>query len=209
MPGIGLKTGAKLLEEFGTLENLLASVDKVSAAKRKENLRDFAETARRAGTLIALRTDLPLLLDWDALKLTAPDREALRKLCIECGFHRFLAELGPDESKPKAVWTADYQVVDTPRSCVLSLMNWNGSPGFASTPRRPPSIRCANLVGLAFSWEEGKAFYLPVRERSNDALLKRLKRTPVSDVCISVITKSQTPVRGRGVSSTLAGRGGP
>src|SRR5215469_2259193 len=40
VPGIGLKTAAKLLEEFGTLENLFANVDKVAGAKRKENLRE-------------------------------------------------------------------------------------------------------------------------------------------------------------------------
>src|SRR5258705_276611 len=60
VPGIGLKTGAKLLEEFGDLETLLANVDKVSGAKRKENLREFAETARRARSLIVLREDLQL-----------------------------------------------------------------------------------------------------------------------------------------------------
>src|SRR6185437_3047818 len=58
VPGIGLKTGAKLLEEFGDLETLLASVDKVTGAKRKENLREFAETARLARQLVTLREDL-------------------------------------------------------------------------------------------------------------------------------------------------------
>ena len=48
VPGIGLKTASKLLEEFGDLENLLANIDKVSGAKRKDNLRDHAETARLA-----------------------------------------------------------------------------------------------------------------------------------------------------------------
>jgi len=43
VPGIGIKTGAKLIEEFDTLENLLANVDKVSGAKRKENLTAFAD----------------------------------------------------------------------------------------------------------------------------------------------------------------------
>src|SRR6185437_6316481 len=51
VPGIGLKTAAKLLEEFGDLETVLASVDQISGAKRKENLRDHAEAARLARTL--------------------------------------------------------------------------------------------------------------------------------------------------------------
>jgi DNA polymerase-1 len=73
VPGIGLKTGAKLLEEFQTLDNLLANIDKVSGSKRKENLQAFAETARLARTLVTLRDDLELPLDWEALRIQAPD----------------------------------------------------------------------------------------------------------------------------------------
>src|SRR4051812_19179147 len=118
VPGIGLKTGAKLLEEFGDLETLLAGVDKVSGAKRKENLRDFAETARLARRLVTLRDDLELELDWEALRTTPPDAKALKALCIECGFHRFLDEISAgDESRQAApAWEADYQVVDTPEA---------------------------------------------------------------------------------------------
>ena len=54
IPGIGLKTGAKLLDEFNDLENLLKNIDKVSGAKRKENHRDHGETARLAQSLVVL-----------------------------------------------------------------------------------------------------------------------------------------------------------
>ena len=60
VPGIGLKTGAKLLEEFGDLETLLASTAKVSGAKRQENLRQYADQARLGRMLIALAEDLPM-----------------------------------------------------------------------------------------------------------------------------------------------------
>jgi DNA polymerase-1 len=164
VPGIGLKTAAKLLEEFGTLENLLANVDKVSGAKRKENLRQFADTARLAQRLVTLREDLPIELDWESLRLTPPDAKALKALCIECGFHRFLTELGGEEEAPKAVWTADYRAVDTPEKLREFVAELERQPRFAfDTETTAVDPLRADLVGLSFCWKEGEAYYLPVR----------------------------------------------
>ena len=69
VPGIGIKTAAKLLQEFGTLENILANIDKVSGAKWQENLRAFAEKVQVSRRLVRLATDVPIALDWDAWKL--------------------------------------------------------------------------------------------------------------------------------------------
>ena len=106
VPGIGLKTGAKLLEEFGTLDNLLANVDKVSGAKRKDNLRDHRDTALLARKLVVLRDDLELGLNWDSLQSAPPDIKALKTLCIECGFHRFLDELATPKRPERLLWDA-------------------------------------------------------------------------------------------------------
>lgn len=164
IPGIGLKTGAKLLEEFGDLETLLANVDKVSGAKRKENLREFAETARMARSLIVLREDLQLELDWESLKTTAPDTKLLKTLCIESGFHRFLTELPEDEKVPEAVWETDYRVVDTPELLREFVAELTEQPRFCvDTETTAIDPLRADLVGLAFSWKEGVAHYLPVR----------------------------------------------
>ena len=89
IPGIGLKTATALLQEFGDLESLLASASKVSGKKRQENLRDHAETARRAKRLIELHDNLPLELDWNALKLKPADVRELKTLCRDSrAFHR-------------------------------------------------------------------------------------------------------------------------
>jgi DNA polymerase-1 len=171
VPGIGLKTGAKLLEEFGDLETLLASVDKVSGAKRKENLRDFAETARLARRLVTLRDDLAMALDWDALKTCGPDSRALKALCIECGFHRFLAEI-PGEEKAPAPWVADYRVVDTPEALASFVAELARQPRFClDTETTAVDPLRAELVGLSFSWEEYVAYYLPVRAPMWDKVL--------------------------------------
>jgi len=164
IPGIGLKTASKLLNEFGDLETLLKSVDKVSGAKRKENLTKHADDARRARTLVALREDLPLELDWETFKVKAPDTRALKSLCMECGFHRFLVELPQEEKPPEATWKGDYRVINT----------LEGLEEFASELERQPRFCLdtettgidplrAELVGLAFAWEIGVAYYLPVR----------------------------------------------
>jgi DNA polymerase-1 len=164
VPGIGLKTGAKLLEEFGDVETLLANIDKVAGEKRRENLREHGETARLARKLVILRDDLDLKLDWDALKLTPPDTKVLRALCIECGFHRFLTEI-PDESKAeKPVWEHDYRTIDTPERLREFVAELEKQPKFClDTETTALDPLRARLVGLSFSWKSGVAYYLPVR----------------------------------------------
>ena len=174
IPGIGLKTATALLEQFGTLDNLLASVDKVSGAKRKENLTTHADVARRARELIKLHCDLPLPLDWDALKLKGADVKAFKALCAECGFHRFLNELGtdPDEAPKVAVWNADYRLIDTPEKLDAFVKDLASQDRFClDTETTSVDPLRANLVGLSFSWKEGLAYYLPIRGPEPSLLL--------------------------------------
>src|SRR3954467_14971834 len=63
VPGIGDKTASELLQEFGTLEDVLASVDKISGAKRKENLVNHAEDARISKQLATMVRDIPVDVD--------------------------------------------------------------------------------------------------------------------------------------------------
>ncbi len=146
VPGIGEGFAATFLKQFGTLDNLLANVDQVKGPKKQQSLREHAETARRARRLVTLRDDLPLALDWDALKTQPPDVEALKALCTECGFHRFRDELGASRPamplKPEPTWEADYHARRYARAVRgSSSPSSSGSPGSASTPRRPRSTR--------------------------------------------------------------------
>src|SRR5215213_5657770 len=63
VPGIGDKTAAQLLQRFGTLEEVLASVDQISGAKRKQNLTEFADDARVSKRLATMVHDVPIDLD--------------------------------------------------------------------------------------------------------------------------------------------------
>jgi DNA polymerase I len=80
VPGIGDKTAAQLLQQFGDLESILASVDQISGAKRKENLVDHAEDARISKQLATSIRDVPVDdIDLDHLLAREPDRARLRE----------------------------------------------------------------------------------------------------------------------------------
>ncbi|MFZ9668759.1 MAG: DNA polymerase I [Solirubrobacterales bacterium] len=78
VPGIGDKTAAALLEEFGTLEAVLENVDDISGAKRKENLVAHAEDARVSKRLATMVTDLDTGLELDQILDREADRSGLR-----------------------------------------------------------------------------------------------------------------------------------
>jgi DNA polymerase-1 len=83
VPGIGEKTATQLLQRFGTLEEVLASVDQISGAKRKQNLVDHADDARMSKQLATLHYDIDTGVDLAAALASEPDRGALRDFMRE------------------------------------------------------------------------------------------------------------------------------
>jgi DNA polymerase I len=164
VPGIGLKTAVALLQEFETIEGIMANLDKVSGAKRKQNLKDHAETVKRGRRLITLEEDLPLELDWDFLKSDGYNAKALKAICQECGFHRFLEEIVDTEAVVNAPWESDYRLVDTPEKLrdFAEALSKQSKFCFDSETTALDPLR-ANPVGFSFAWEPGVAYYLPVR----------------------------------------------
>ncbi|MGH2922514.1 MAG: DNA polymerase I, partial [Solirubrobacterales bacterium] len=100
VPGIGDKTAAQLLKEFGSLEEVLANVDKISGAKRKQNLTEHAEDARVSKQLATAITDIDFELDLDDLMSQTMDRSRLREIAREHELRiileRLEEDLGPD-----------------------------------------------------------------------------------------------------------------
>ena len=84
VPGIGDKTAAQLLQQFGTLEDVLNSVDEISGKKRQENLRLHAEDARVSKELATAQRDVPVEVDLRAVAAAEADRSRLREV-----FRRF------------------------------------------------------------------------------------------------------------------------
>jgi DNA polymerase-1 len=93
VPGIGVKTAAKLLQEFGTLDNVLANIDRISGAKRQENLRAAGPIVTLSRKLVRLATDVPLTYDWEGWRLKSIQTEQMLALCREWGFHSLAGQV--------------------------------------------------------------------------------------------------------------------
>jgi DNA polymerase-1 len=93
VPGIGDKTATQLLQQFGSLEEVLANVDKVSGAKRKQNLVDHAEDARISKELATLQCDIETGVDLKTVMGAEPDRGALRDFMREFELRAVLERL--------------------------------------------------------------------------------------------------------------------
>src|SRR5262245_36382640 len=100
VPGIGDKTAAQLLQEYGDLEGVLSNIDEISGAKRKENLTNHAEDARISKQLATAITDIDVELDLDKLMALEMDRSRLREVAREFELRvilqRLEEELGAD-----------------------------------------------------------------------------------------------------------------
>ncbi len=91
VPGVGEKTARALLQEFGSLDQLLANVAKVGRPKLREALAAHAEQARRSRELVRVRTDVVMPVTLEGLRRRPPDAEAFLALCRELEFHRLSA----------------------------------------------------------------------------------------------------------------------
>ena len=99
VPGIGEKTATQLLQEFGSLEDVLANVDKVSGAKRKQNLVEHADDARLSKQLATLQYEIETGVDMAAAMASEPDRGALRDFMREFELRAVLERL--EEALPE------------------------------------------------------------------------------------------------------------
>jgi DNA polymerase I len=99
VPGIGEKTATQLLQQFGSLEAVLASVDQVSGAKRKQNLTEHAEDARLSKQLATLQYDIETGVDLAEAMASEPDRGALREFMREFELRAVLERL--EEALPE------------------------------------------------------------------------------------------------------------
>ena len=93
VPGIGPKIASELLKTHGTLDHLLEHADEVAGAKRRENLRLHADTARAGRELIRLDMAVPVAIPWEAGVRHAPDPVALADFLREMGFKSLLSKV--------------------------------------------------------------------------------------------------------------------
>ncbi len=99
-PGVGEKTAAKLIAEFGSVENLLDNTDKLKGALQKKII-DNAAQIRMSKELVTIVTDVPVDIQPDNLCRCEPDVNSLIKIYKELEFKSFIAKLTPAEEEPK------------------------------------------------------------------------------------------------------------
>src|SRR6059058_4522526 len=112
--GIGDKTAAELVKQYGHLESILEHAPEITKKRPREALLEHAENARLSKELVTIRDDLAVSLDLDSLRVRNPDYPRLRDLYLELEFHslaRDMAVLAPVEEKPERL--VNYVTVDT------------------------------------------------------------------------------------------------
>jgi len=100
VPGIGPKTAQRLIEEYGTVENVISNTENLKNVKLRESFRRHAEQARLSRQLANIRKDIPIDFDFQDAAVGEPDREVLSKLFSEFEFSSLLQEIRPDKIKP-------------------------------------------------------------------------------------------------------------
>ncbi len=168
--GIGAKGAAKLIEEWGDLDNLLAHTDEVKAKRARTALQEHAEDALLSRTLSRLVCDVALPLALEEARLQEPDLEALRALYERCGFTRLLEALdaaGGEAAASSAASAPDAEIeVEVVRDAAALgglLEELSKLPCLALHVIFAEGGALAGApVGIALARDASRAVYLPV-----------------------------------------------
>ena len=190
-PGVGPKTAAKLIGEFGSIDNMLASTAKIKG-KLREKVESAVDDIRMSKFLATIRTDVPIELNLDALKIEEPDTARLAEIFTELEFKSLLDKfvkkpqqqqkvvnpqldlfaenptndsVGAEFSSFESLKTTshDYQLIENEEEA-RKLFDFFVTKQILSIDTETTSINPvdAELVGLSFAVEEGKAFYVAI-----------------------------------------------
>ena len=197
-PGVGPKTAAKLIAEFGSIDSLLANTDRIKG-KLREKVEAAVDDIRMSRFLATIRTDVPMELNLDELKITEPDADRLNEIFAELEFKSLadkilkkekqnvkkvnqqldlFSENTPDESDSVKNTHSrrlentphEYKLVDNEEEMRKLLDFFLTQPTVSlDTETTSTNPIDAELVGLSFAAEEGKAFYVPIPDNRKKA----------------------------------------
>ena len=198
-PGVGEKTAAKLINEFGSVDNLLANTDKLKG-KMKEKVEGAVEDIKMSKFLATIRTDVPLDLDLEKLKLEKPDEEKLTKIFEELEFKTLANKIlnkgkevktkvnqeldlfavnegDGQESSEKSSFESlktvahEYKLIENEEDA-RKICDYFLTKQILSLDTETTSTHAidAELVGLSFATEENKAFYVTIPAERKQAL---------------------------------------
>ena len=154
-PGIGEKGAQQLIQEYGTLQNLLDHRDEVSRKTYRESLQQNEAQIQQSRELLRIHTDLPLEMNLTDLQLSEPDKEEASALFTELNFISLLEEFLPE---PEAV-SGQYQTLESAEQLRSLAVQLEGKQAALALSYDDPLK--GTLRGLAISVEMEKAFYLP------------------------------------------------
>ena len=198
-PGVGEKTAAKLIADFGSVEQLLARTDELKGALQKKVV-EHVDDIKMSYFLATIKTDVPIELNMDELKLVEPDNEKLRQLFTELEFKQLadkilkkpqkasipanrqldlFAEFPADGSlftentsfESLKTVTHDYKLVENEEE-MLKIRDYFLTNEILSLDTETTSTSSidAELVGLSFAVKEFEAFYVPIPAEREKAL---------------------------------------
>ena len=198
-PGIGEKTAVKLLNEFGSIDQLLSRTSELKGAL-KTKVEEHVDDIKMSKFLATIKTDVPIELNLDELKISEPNEEALGLLMEELEFKTLANKIlkkpekistpvngqldlfadfstngtvEPEFSNYETLKTTphEYQLVDNEEE-MKKLTDFFLTKDFLTLDTETTSTNAidAELVGLSFSVEEHKAFYVPVPVDHEEAL---------------------------------------
>lgn len=164
IPGIGPKTAVKLIQQFGSLDALLAEPDRIESEKLREKVKENAGFAILSRKLIALKTDAELPDRIDKYLICPRDPDALRTLFEDLEFTSMLAELAPRTQdvvdSDYAILTEKHELLDlcrrirTSRCCAISVIRSTNDP------------MTARWIGLVLSSHPNSSAYIPIMGNS-------------------------------------------
>ena len=160
VPGIGEKTSKSLINEYGSLDNLLHSLDKLKNPRLKDKIEQNLDKLELSKTLVTIERELDLEFNLDKLRLSEPNYEEITKLFKELEFSSLLSEYLTKKSNSKKKYEVIFKeqqlkslITEIKKAKCVSLDTETDSP----FPTK------AHLVGVSFSLNPLQASYLPLR----------------------------------------------
>ncbi|MEW6095960.1 MAG: DNA polymerase I [bacterium] len=157
--GVGEKTAITLIQEFGSLENLLHNIDKVSKEKTRENIKTYSKDAILSKELVTIDTQVPISIDLEICKVKEYDKDKLFEILDKLEFKKILKELGLYKKET----SGDYRII-TDKDEFQSLLNSLKDTHSFTTDLQTTSINPMNaqIVGIAISLKPHSTYYIPV-----------------------------------------------
>jgi DNA polymerase-1 len=169
VPGIGQKTAVKLIQEYGSLEDIYKNLDNVNPPRVREILQNNGEIARQSKKLATIVREVPVSLQLDKSRITDFNRQKAADFLRDLEFYSLLGKLpGSEEGIAEggvvaAAEKAEYRVVSTEKDLDELCETLEKAGAFAfDTETTGLNAMQATPVGISIAAEPGRAYYIPV-----------------------------------------------